>query len=367
MAELRPDSTMCQSVSDRMRMSCHRMEAAVSIPHTQQVIAMKVQGEAPTLDERQVGTPGDGEVLVKVNACSINFHDTMNLAGLIPGEFPRIPMSDGAGEIVAVGPGVDGFTVGDRVMGAFHPRWLDGPAVAETRTEVPGDTGDGWLQQYRVSPATGLVATPAHLTDIEAATLPCAGVTAWSAMKEANVGPGDFVVAMGTGGVSLFAVQIAKALGATVILTSSSDDKLQIGSRLGATHLINYRQIPDWEQEVKRFTDGRGADLVVEVGGPETLAHSVRATGMGGTVAVIGVLTGYDLAPLPIAEVMINNTRIIGITVGSVGSFVELSEVVTRAEIRPYISHVFEWTDLTEAVRLMQTGKHVGKIALTIP
>ena len=339
----------------------------MSIPHTQRVIAMKVQGEAPTFDDRRVGTPGDGEVLVKVNACSINFHDTMNLAGLIPGALPRIPISDGSGEVVAIGPGVDSFAVGDRVIGAFHPEWLDGPAVAETRAEVPGDTGDGWLQQYRVSPVTGLVATPAHLTDIEAATLPCAGVTAWNALREANIGPGDFVVAMGTGGVSLFAVQFAKALGATVILTSSSDEKLEIGSRLGATHLINYRETPDWEQEVKRFTDCRGANLVVEVGGPETLVHSVRATGMGGTVAVIGVLTGFDLAPLPIAEVMINNTRIVGITVGSVRSFVELCELVARAEIRPHVSHVFDWTDLMEAVRLMRAGEHVGKIALTIP
>jgi NADPH:quinone reductase-like Zn-dependent oxidoreductase len=276
-------------------------------------------------------------------------------------------MSDGAGRVVAVGPGAAELAVGDRVMGAFHPGWPDGPPTPEAKAELPGDSSDGWLQQYRVASVSGLVVTPEHLTDTEAATLPCAGVTAWNALAEANIGPGDVVVAQGTGGVSLFAVQFASALGATVVLTSSSDDKLKVGSALGASHLINYRTTPDWEAEVKRLTGGRGADLVVDIGGPETLAQSVRATRMGGTVAVIGVLTGFDAAPMPIAEVMLNNIRIIGITVGSVLSFVELCELITQNDITPHISHVFEWTDLGEAVRVQKAGEHIGKIALTIP
>ena len=339
----------------------------MSIPDTQRAMVMKAQGAAPELDERPVAAPGAGEVLVRVNASSFNYHDAGNLAGLMSGPWPRIPMTDGAGDVVAVGTGVSSFGVGDRVMGAFYPLWLDGPATPEVRAELPGDSNDGWLQQYRVARASGLVATPGHLTDVEAATLPCAGVTAWNALAAAGVGPGDIVVAQGTGGVSLFATQFAHALGATVILISSSDDKLTIGSRLGATHLINYRTTPDWDQEVRRLTDGRGADAVVDVGGAQTVARSVRAVAMGGTVTVTGALTGFDTAPLPIGEVLFNSIRIIGVTVGSVRSFVELCELISREQIRPHVSHVLEWTHVTEAARILGAGEHVGKIALTIP
>ena len=320
--------------------------------------------------DRSVAEPGPGQVLVKVRASSLNFHDKINLMGLLPGPWPRVPMSDGAGEVVAIGPGSDGIQdelqVGQRVMGAFHPGWLDGPPTPEAKRELPGDSGDGWLQQYRVADATGLIRTPDHLSDVEAATIPCAGVTAWSALMEANIGEGDVVVTQGTGGVSLFAVQFARALGATVILTSSSDDKLKVGSDLGATHLINYRKIPQWETEVQRLTAGRGADLVVDLGGPATVAQSMHSARVGGTVAVIGVLSGFDVAPISVAEVMLNNLRVIGITVGSVRAHAELCDVMSRAAIKPQISHVFDWESLDEALRVMRAGEHVGKIALTI-
>jgi NADPH:quinone reductase-like Zn-dependent oxidoreductase len=339
----------------------------LNIPQTQQVRVVKAQGAAPEPAQRPVGLPQSGQVLVKVNASSVNFHDSVNLMGLIWGPWPRIPMSDGAGEVVAVGDDVTTFAVGDRVMGAFHPGWLDGPPTPQAKAVLPGDTCDGWLQQYRVTDASGLVGTPDHLSDVEAATLPCAAATAFSALVEAGIGAGDVVVAQGTGGVSLFAVQLARALGATTILTSSSDEKLKVGSSLGATHLINYRTTPEWGAEVKRLTDGRGADLVVEVGGPQTLAQSVRATRMGGTVAVIGVLTGFETAPMPIPEVMLNNLRIIGITVGSVRGFTEVCELIATSQIKPHISHVFGWDDLGEAVRVLRAGEHIGKIAITIP
>jgi NADPH:quinone reductase-like Zn-dependent oxidoreductase len=339
----------------------------MSIPERQKAMIMTGPGEPVLAVERRVDQPGRGQVLVKVNASSLNYHDNVNLMGLLPGPWPRVPMSDGAGEVVAVGPVVDGLQVCDRVMGAFHPGWPDGPPTPQAKHRLPGDSEDGWLQQYRVADVAGLVRTPDHLTDVEAATIPCAAVTAWSALLEANVGQGDVVVTQGTGGVSLFAVQLARTLGATVILTSSSDDKLKIGSELGATHLINYRTTPDWENEVKRLTDGRGADLVVELGGPATLAQSVHSARVGGTVAVIGVLSGFDTAPISVAEVMLNNLRVIGITVGSVRAHRELCELISKARIKPHISHVFDWEKLDEAVAVMRAGGHVGKIALTIP
>ncbi len=347
----------------------------MSIPDRQRAVVMPGPGAPVETVERPVEEPGPGQVLVRVSASSLNFHDHINLTGLLPGPWPRVPMSDGAGEIVAVGRGPDGQQdglqagpqVGHRVMGAFHPGWLDGPPTAKAKRDLPGDSCDGWLQQYRVADATGLVRTPDHLSDIEAATIPCAGVTAWSALREANIGDGDVVVTQGTGGVSLFAVQLARALGATVILTSSSDAKLKVGSDLGATHLINYRATPDWSAEVKRLTGGRGADLVVELGGPKTLPQSLHSARMGGTVAVIGVLSGFDLAPVAVAEVMLNNLRVIGITVGSVRAHRELCDVITEASITPHISHVFDWQQLDEALGVMRAGQHVGKIALTIP
>jgi NADPH:quinone reductase-like Zn-dependent oxidoreductase len=339
----------------------------MSIPERQQAMLMNGPGAPVEKVERPVGEPGPGQVLVKVNASSLNYHDNINLMGLLPGPWPRVPMSDGAGEVVAIGPGVDGLHVGDRVMGAFHPGWLDGPPTPEAKRELPGDTEDGWLQQYRVAAVTGLVRTPDYLSDVEAATIPCAGVTAWSALEEANIGEADVIVTQGTGGVSLFAVQFARALGATVILTSSSDNKLKVGSDLGATHLINYRTTPQWDTEVKRLTAGRGADLIVELGGPATLAQSVHSARVGGTVAVIGVLSGFDMVPISVAEVMLNNLRVIGITVGSVRVHTELCDVMSKAAINPHISHVFDWERLDEALRVMRAGEHVGKIAITIP
>lgn len=342
------------------------MSIPPGFPRSQKAIVMTGPAAPLEVMERPVAEPAPGQVLVKVAASSLNFHDHVNLMGLLPGPWPRVPMSDGAGEVVAVGPGAEGLRVGDRVMGAFHPGWLDGPPTPEAKRELPGDSEDGWLQQYRVAAVTGLVRTPDYLSDVEAATIPCAGVTAWSALAEANIVEGDVVVAQGTGGVSLFAVQFAHALGATVILTSSSDDKLKIGSDLGATHLINYRATPQWDAEVKRLTAGRGADLIIEVGGPATMAQSLHSARVGGTVAVIGVLSGIDTVPISVAEVMLNNLRLVGITVGSVRAHRELCERMSKVRIKPHVSHVFDWQKLDEALGVMRAGEHVGKIAITI-
>jgi NADPH:quinone reductase-like Zn-dependent oxidoreductase len=348
----------------------------VNIPDRQQAMAMSAPGAPVSSELRSIETPGPGQVLVRVRASSLNFHDNLNLQGFMPGPWPRVPMSDGAGEIVAIGEGVSSVRVGDRVMGAFYAGWFDGPPTLEAKQELPGDSEDGWLQQYRVTDAAKLVGIPDHLTYQEAATMPCAGVTAWSALKAANVGKGDVVVTLGTGGVSLFVVQFASALGATVILTSSSDEKLKVGSALGATHLINYRTTPDWETEVKRLTGGRGADAVIDLGGPSTIPQSVLAAGPGGTIVTVSGVIGSDspasmqdvvVNNLPLGQILMNNLRIVAITVGSVRTHRELSEFVSETGIKPHISHVFDWEDLDKAFETMRAGEHVGKIVLTIP
>ncbi len=330
-------------------------------------MVMAAAGAPPSQVERSMPVPGPAEAVVRVRASSMNYHDLVNLMGLLDGPWPRVPMSDGAGEVVAVGPEVEHLAVADRVIGAFHPGWLDGRPRPEVKRPLPGDTCDGWLEQYHCFPAAALISVPPHLSDVEAATLPCAGTTAWSALELGGVGPGDVVVTQGTGGVSLFALQLAKARGATVVLTSSSDDKLQVGRELGADHLINYRATPQWDEAVRAITGGRGADTVLDLGGADTMARSVRATRMDGLVAIVGVLGGFGNAELPVSTAMMQNIHLAGVTVGSVRAHAELCAEVSAAGIRPHISHEFGWTELPRAMRVMQAGEHVGKIAVKIP
>ncbi|MDH3707601.1 MAG: NAD(P)-dependent alcohol dehydrogenase [Acidimicrobiia bacterium] len=329
-------------------------------------MVMTGPGEPPAPQTRGIPDPGPGEAVVRVRASSMNYHDLVNLMGLIPGPWPRVPMTDGAGEVVAVGDDAAGVLVGDRVIGAFQPLWLDGTLTRAFQRETPGDTGDGWLQQYKVFPAAALVSAPAHLSDTEAASLVCAGTTAWSSLEAGAITAGDVVVTMGTGGVSLFAVQLAKMRGATVIITSSSDDKLAAIAHLGADHTINYRTSPEWHQDVMAITDGRGADLVLDLGGPDTLAEAIASVRMEGTVAVIGVLSGFGRAEIPITTVMTRQINLRGITVGSVAAHRDLCAAVQAHGLRPQISHTFDWRELAEAQRVQQAGEHIGKITLTI-
>lgn len=339
----------------------------MGVPVTNLAWVMKSGGAPLVQVERAVGEPGPGQVLVRVRATSLNFHDVVNLMGLIEGPWPRVPMSDGAGEVVAVGPDVSGLTVGDRVVGAFYPLWLDGQPTRENKRQTPGDSCDGWLQQYRVCDETELVRAPTSLTDLEAATLPCAGVAAWRALQEAGVGPGDTVVTLGTGGVSSFAVQFANALGATVISTSSSDDKLRVAAELGATYLLNYRTTPEWHAEVRKLTGGRGADAVLDVGGAETLPKSLRAVRIGGTVIILGLLSGYERPEVAIADILVRHLRLIGVAAGSVADTAELVAFVERHDLHPHVSHTFRWDELSTAVEVANAGRHVGKIALDVP
>lgn len=330
-------------------------------------MVMAGPGAAPVIEQRPVPEPGPGEVLVRVHGSSLNYHDAVNLLGLINGPWPRVPMTDGAGEVVAVGAGVTAWRPGDRVLATFHPRWPDGRLTRERRRDVPGDTGDGWLQQYVCFAADALVATPPHLDDVEAATLVCAGTTAWRALEGARVRAGDVVVTQGTGGVSLFGLLLAKARGATVVITSSSDEKLARARALGADHTVNYRTRPDWERAVREITGGEGADLVLDLGGPDTLGRSVRATRMDGHVAIIGVLSGHGDASLPLGDAMTRQIHLTGVSVGSVTDHRDLARAVTACGLRPPISHRFAWTELAEAVRVQQAHEHFGKIGITIP
>jgi NADPH:quinone reductase-like Zn-dependent oxidoreductase len=334
---------------------------------TYTAMVMRAAGSPPEPESRPIPEPAPGEALVRLRASSLNYHDLVNLRGVIPGPWPRVPMSDGSGEVVAVGDAVRTVTVGQRVNLSFNPAWLTGPPSPDTPRIVLGDTCDGCLQQYRCIDAAALVVVPAHLSDTEAATLPCAGVTAWSSLRAGRLRAGDVVLTQGTGGVSMLALQLAKAHGATVIATSSSDEKLEVARALGADHVINYRTNPDWHHATRELTRGRGADIVIDVGGAGTIAKSIRATTVGGTVAIVGGLEGFSNADVPLSNVLMQQIRLVGIAVGSVADHRDLCRAIETSSIRPHISHTFTWDQLSEAVHVQQAGHHIGKIALTIP
>jgi NADPH:quinone reductase-like Zn-dependent oxidoreductase len=295
-----------------------------------------------TLVERDIPAPGLGEVLVRVRASSLNFRDLIILSGSYPVPVPlgRVPLSDGAGEVVAVGPGVTRFQAGDRVVNAFFPNWFGGSF--NTMPEQYVADRDGWLAEYKAISAEALVTMPKHLTFEEAATLPCAAVTAWSAL--AGVKAGDSVLTQGMGGVSLFAVQLAKALGARVIATTSSLDKAQKLRALGADDVIDYRASPDWGDQVRALTAGRGVDRVVEVGGPETLAQSVKAIALGGQVSLVGVLAGAE-GGIEFMSLFLSLAMFKPIVVGSRRDLEDLCRTISQHEIRPVIDTVYAFED----------------------
>ncbi|MGH7978770.1 MAG: zinc-dependent alcohol dehydrogenase family protein, partial [Limisphaerales bacterium] len=252
----------------------------MNTPKTGRLVRLKAPGGLENLKsvEENHPEPKPGELLVRIRASSLNFHDDMVVLGKIPCADGRVPLTDGAGEVIAVGYGVDEFKVGDSVVGTFFPYWLGGEMTPATRRDVPGDSVDGYAREYVCMPAHAFTKAPTGYSHLEAATLPCAGVTAWRGLVVCGqVNPGESVLTLGTGGVSLFALQFAKAAGARVIATSSSDEKLEKLKRLGADAVINYKAVPEWGQKAKDLTDGRGVDHVIEVGGPGTLAQSIKA------------------------------------------------------------------------------------------
>lgn len=319
--------------------------------------------------ERPVPVPGPGEVLVKVRAVSLNARDLGVIQGFYGTDLPNplIPVSDGVGEVVALGAHVKRFQPGDRVSGTFTQGWLAGEPAPEGWGRTLGSPLDGFLAEYAVLHEEGLVRVPAHLTDEEAAALPCAGVTAWHAVVvEGRVKAGDTVVVQGTGGVSLFALQFAKQHGATVIVTSSSDEKLARAKALGADFGINYRQTPAWDEAVRELTQDRGADLVVDLGGASTLNRSVGALRLGGQVSLVGILSGATVAGFDIVPALMKKVRLQAINVGSREMFEAMNRAIAQHALRPVVDRVFPFEQALDALRYMEQGTHFGKVCIRI-
>lgn len=310
------------------------------------------------------GAPGPGEIRVRVHASSLNYHDYLVVSGGTPTEDGRIPLADGAGVVEAVGEGVDDFAEGDAVVSCFFPLWQDGPPVDGNFRRVPGDGLDGYAREAVVRPATWFTRAPEGWSHAEAATITTAGVTAWRALVvDGGLRAGDVVLALGTGGVSVYAAQLAKAMGATVVVTSSSDEKLDRVRQLGADHVINYRETPEWGRAVQELTGGRGADHVIEVGGPGTLAQSLRAVRVGGHVSLIGVLTG-TAGDVPTALLMARQARLQGLLVGSRRDQADFVRALEATGLRPVIDRRHDLAEAAEAFREMESARHFGKIVL---
>jgi NADPH:quinone reductase-like Zn-dependent oxidoreductase len=316
--------------------------------------------------ERPDPEPGPGQIVVQMKAASLNFRDTVLVNrgyGRRSGELPLVPVSDGAGEVVAVGDGVTRVAVGDLVCPIFSQTWLDGTFSEASWAGTLGGPLDGTMQELMLLSAEGVVKAPAHLSAIEAATLPCAALTAWNALVEqGGVQPGQTVLIQGTGGVSLFGLLFAKAAGAEVIVTSSSDDKLARAEAMGADHLINYRETPEWAKAARAVKGGTGLDHVVEVGGAGTLEQSIRAVRPSGVISLIGVLSGAAGA-LNLGPVVTQNIRLQGITVGSRSMFERMNRAIALHGIRPPIDdHRFAFANLKQAIKDFPQGKHFGKV-----
>jgi NADPH:quinone reductase-like Zn-dependent oxidoreductase len=316
--------------------------------------------------ERPEPSPGPGEVLVRVRACSLNFRDLLMVRGIYnPRQpLPLVPLSDGAGEVVAIGDSVTRVKPGDRVAATFVQDWIAGRIAKALQRTTLGGPLDGMLAELKVLPAHGLVRVPDHLTFAEAATLPCAALTAWTALvEEGNTRPGDTVLILGTGGVSIFALQFAKVLGARAIVTSSSDEKLARAKALGAAEVINYRKDAAWGKAARDLSGGEGVDLVVEVGGAATLDQSLAAVRPGGTIALIGNLGGAT-ADVNLLSIFMRGVRVQGILVGHRAGFEAMNRAVAAHGIRPVIDRAFPFDEAPAAFAHLATGDHFGKVVV---
>jgi len=320
-------------------------------------------------DECPLPEAGEGEALVKIHACSLNYRDLLMKSGQSAsgGKGPVVPLSDGAGTVEALGPSAGGWEEGDRVALTFFRDWESGPFRMDYHRSARGGSCDGVLSEWVLAPASSLVRVPEHLDFDEAATLPCAALTAWHALFERGrpLRSGETVLCLGTGGVSVFALQIAKAAGARVIITSSSDEKLARARALGADGTVNYRETPEWDQAVMDLSGGQGADHVVEVGGPGTLGRSLGSVAAGGTVSLIGVLTGFDAPETGLFPLLARNADLNGIYVGNREMFERLNRFLAEHRIRPEIDRRFPFDEAPEAYAHLEGASHFGKVVVS--
>ncbi|MEJ5978694.1 NAD(P)-dependent alcohol dehydrogenase [Novosphingobium sp. PS1R-30] len=319
------------------------------------------------METAEAPPPGPGEIKVRVRAAALNFRDGLVVGGFFPVADGLIPLSDGAGEVIAVGEGVTAFAPGERVVSTFHPNWLDGHIEKSELTNSPGGPAQGFACDETTRPATHFTRAPAGYSFAESASLTCAGVTAWRAVvTDGRVKPGATVLVQGTGGVSLFALQFAKAAGATVIATSSSADKLERLKALGADHLINYRETEQWGEAVLALTGGLGVDHVIEVGGPNTIGQSFAAARTGAHIAIIGAVGGFQVDTMPFAIVQAKRLNLQAVTVGSRRDQIDMVRGIEASNIRPVLDRSFALEDLADAFRHLQSGRHFGKVTVEI-
>ncbi|WP_420140041.1 zinc-dependent alcohol dehydrogenase family protein [Sphingomonas sp.] len=315
-------------------------------------------------DRADPGSPGAGEIRVRVHGSSLNFHDLGIVTGRMPAEDGRVPLADGAGLVEAVGEGVSEFAVGDLVVSCFFPDWQAGTPTIGDFSRTPGDGLDGFGQEVVVRPATAFTHAPRGYDAVEAAAITTAGLTAWRALvADGNLKAGDTVLLLGTGGVSIWALQLAKLMGARVAITSSSDEKLERARAMGAEFSVNYREQEAWGRAVRDWTGGRGVDHVVEVGGPGTLAQSIEAVRVGGHISLIGVLTGIA-GDVPTALLMARQARLQGLIVGSRTQQQDMVRALEAGGVRPVIDHRFGLEQLADAFRHQQNGDHFGKVGV---
>lgn len=320
-----------------------------------------------TLTERPTPKPGPGEVLVRVHAVSLNYRDLVMVKGTMARmmKLPLVPTSDGAGEVMEIGPGVVRLKKGDRVAAIFTQGWIAGPPYHGMYSSTLGGGIDGMLTEYIVLREDGFVHIPDYMTYEEAASLPCAAVTSWNALvTEGNLRSGDTVLVMGTGGVSMFALQIALIHGARVIATSSSDAKLKRLKEIGASDVINYKTEPDWDKRVLEMTGGLGADHVIEIGGAGTLPKSINAVKTGGIISLIGILTGAgSVDPMPL---LFKQARVQGILVGSREMFDDMNRAFAVNKVHPIVDKVFPFDQARDAYSYLESGAHFGKVVISI-
>jgi NADPH:quinone reductase-like Zn-dependent oxidoreductase len=319
------------------------------------------------LAHSHAAAPGPGEIRVRIRAASLNFRDGLVVNGVFRAPDGLIPLSDGAGEIIDVGDAVKNFKPGDAVISVFHPNWRDGHIDRAELNNSPGGPADGFATEMVTRPANHFTAAPKGLSHVEAASLTCAGVTAWRAViADGQVKPGEYVLVQGTGGVSLFALQFAKAAGARVIATSSCAAKLERLKALGADHVINYRDTDKWGEAVMALTGGLGVEHVIEVGGPHTIGQSFIAARSGGHIAIIGAAGGFDIDTMPFAIVQAKRLKLQAVTVGSRRDQIDMVRAIETNGLKPVIDRCFPLAKLAEAFRYLASGAHFGKICIEI-